>query len=575
MIPRGRRAEVSLARLRRLGLWPWGALAVMLLAVAAFCLHETAGTTFWVDEWSWILNRRSGGLSTFLTPHNEHLSLVPVAIYRVLFATAGLRDYGPYRVVVTALHLICITLVFLYIRVRVGDYLALLAAALLLLFGPGWQDFLWPFQLAWLIALAAGIGALLMLDRGSRRGDIGACLLLALSLASAGPSLGIACGLLFEVSARRRPRNLWIVLAPLALYGLWWLTYQHSTLTRHAVVLTPQFVMREAAGALSALVGLGNDTSDSFLDWGPPLIVAATALLVWRRRWLGRLPRRAVTLLVIVLSLWTIIALARANGLGFIANGNDSRYLYVSVVLIVLLIAELSRGVRVGALGGAAVGAIVAVVMLSNIGPLRDGARNLQEQARVTKAQLSALDLTRMIVSPSFRPAGIPFGIVPAGAYFAAERALGWPALSAAQIAAGRNEVRLGVDAELIAIHNVALRPAGAHALTGRASPPSVDSSQGSFVVLNGSCVRYQPVPFVSAGASPSVAVTVPSSGLAIKLSGSPATLLLRRFSTVFQTLGTLSPSKPVMLQIAADLAPQPWHLQIVGGGAASICALG
>jgi hypothetical protein len=37
----------------------------MLAAAAALVLHETRGTTIWFDEWSWALERRGGGASSF------------------------------------------------------------------------------------------------------------------------------------------------------------------------------------------------------------------------------------------------------------------------------------------------------------------------------------------------------------------------------------------------------------------------------------------------------------------------------------------------------------------------------
>ncbi len=228
----------------------------LLVAGGVVLAYETRGTTFWADEWSWILGRRSGGAGTFLEPHNQHLSLVPVAIYKLLFATVGLRHYGPYRAVLIACDLACAALVFAYVRRRLGGFLALLAAALILLFGPGWQDILWPFQIGWLIAIGAGVSALLMLDRRERRGDIAAAILLMVSLASSSVGLAIAVGVAIDVLQRRRRGDWWIFLAPLAVYVLWWLAYQHTGFHRHALVLLPRFVFDAAAGVMSSLTGL-------------------------------------------------------------------------------------------------------------------------------------------------------------------------------------------------------------------------------------------------------------------------------------------------------------------------------
>src|SRR5438045_469852 len=75
----------------------------------------------------------------------------------------------------------------------------------------------------------AGVGALLALDRRDRAGDVAASLLLALSLASSGVGIPVALGVIVDVLGRRgRSRELWILAAPLILYGIWWLAYQTS-----------------------------------------------------------------------------------------------------------------------------------------------------------------------------------------------------------------------------------------------------------------------------------------------------------------------------------------------------------
>ena len=77
----------------------WIGLAALLLFTAAVVLRETRDTTLWGDDIGWALDRRSGSL---LRPHNGHFSLIPLLLYRALFATAGLTDYLPYRVMITA-----------------------------------------------------------------------------------------------------------------------------------------------------------------------------------------------------------------------------------------------------------------------------------------------------------------------------------------------------------------------------------------------------------------------------------------------------------------------------------------
>ncbi len=98
----------------------WIALASLLVIGAALLLRETRDTALWFDEWVWVQDRRGNSLGTFLESHNGHFSLVPVVLYKLLFATAGLDHYLPYRVMVTAAHVLCVVLVFVYARRRVG-----------------------------------------------------------------------------------------------------------------------------------------------------------------------------------------------------------------------------------------------------------------------------------------------------------------------------------------------------------------------------------------------------------------------------------------------------------------------
>src|SRR5947209_8249279 len=75
----------------------WLVLAAGLLMTGGVVYHLTRGTNFWFDEWAWIVGRRGWSASAFLNDHNGHLSLVPVAIYKLLFVTAGLRHHSAYR----------------------------------------------------------------------------------------------------------------------------------------------------------------------------------------------------------------------------------------------------------------------------------------------------------------------------------------------------------------------------------------------------------------------------------------------------------------------------------------------
>jgi hypothetical protein len=555
----------------------WIALVGLLAIAAVFLLHETRGTTLWFDEWTWALARRGGDLDTYLKPHGEHLSLVGLVVYKLLFATAGIDDYTPYRVVVTAAHLVLVALVFVYASRRVGGFLALLAAALMLFFGPGWPDVLWPFQVSWLISLGAGLGALLMLDRADRAGDIGACALLALSLASSSLGVAIALGVAVELAwARRSWRPLWIVAVPGALYGLWWLVYHEaSAIVRHNIVVTPRFVADGVAASIAALAGLGGqtkpDAAGTLLDWGRPLAVVAVAILAWRLARTRPIAPRLLGLLTIALSFWALTGLNRAE----ISPPYANRYLYVGALVVVLVAIELARNVRVQPAAAAVLAVAAIAAAVSNIGVLRAGARYLRADAQMTKADLGALEIGRQVAKPDFPARGLPgfpLLVLTAGPYFATERAVGSPAASPAEIGASSERARRAADTDLIALHGVALRPGAGGA--SRGAPPRVDSAAGGTAAADGACVRFVPASVAAPGAGSEIQVALPAAGVVLRGEGGPVTVGVRRFADEYQPVGTLAASSSATLRIGPDRATQPWHLRIASARPATVCAL-
>ncbi len=152
--------------------------AAAVLIAGGVLLNWLSELTFWRDEWAFILNRRGSGLDTYLDPYVEQLVAIPIAIYKLLIAVFGLESPIPFQVASTLVFLTSIVALFVYVRRRVGEWLALAAALPILFLGPSWDDLLFPFQIAFFAPVACGLGALLALDREDRRGDVIACALL-------------------------------------------------------------------------------------------------------------------------------------------------------------------------------------------------------------------------------------------------------------------------------------------------------------------------------------------------------------------------------------------------------------
>jgi hypothetical protein len=437
--------------------------------------------------------------------------------------------------------------------------------------------------MGWLISLAAGIGALLMLDRGDRRGDVAASALVGLALASSGLGLPIAAGVLVDVLwGRRQWRAVWIAAAPLAVYAVWWLAYQDTGIMRQNIALAPGFAADAAAGALAALTGLTEIRPDANgiladagggLGWGRPLAVLAASALAWRLLALRPVPARVLALLAIPVAFWLLTGLQRAH----VGSPEASRYLYVGGVFILLLAVEAARGVVVPRVVPVALAAAVGLAVISNLGDLRAGARYLRIQDAVERADLAALELSRAGLPPGYVAArfpGTPFISIGARAYLAAAKADGSPADTPAELAAAPEPARQNADAELVNLRRVAVS-AGAPPPAGAA--PAVDTTAGGTATRRGACVRFRAAAVTSSADGPELQLAVPAGGVRITAAGGPVTLAARRFGVGFAEppLATVAPGATAGVRVAHDDVAQPWHLSLRPQSSVNACGLG
>jgi hypothetical protein len=553
------------------------AMGLLLLIGAALVLVKTRGTAPWFDEWTWIVHRRNGGLDTFLQPHNEHFVLVQVVIYRLLFAMAGLSHSLPYRAVTVVAASACVLLVFVYARRRVGGWAAVAAAALLLFLGPAWEVILWPFEIGWLMSVGAGLACLLALDRRDRRGDVAAAVLLAVSLASSGIGVVIAIGVAVEILvARRRPRDLWVVAAPLILFGLWWLGYhERSQFTSHGLTRAPHWVADAAAASLAAVTGLGghsvpDNNVGTLLKWGRPLAIAAFVVLVFALPRLRPINPRVVTLAAMVGAFWLLTALDRT----LLGEPYVSRYLYVGAVFLILVVIELAAGRSLPRPVAAVLAVAVLAVITSNVRVLDDGASYLRGAGLQTRLVLGAADLAGIAARPDFVLGlpGSPFVHVTTGDYRAAARDLGTPAAGEAALATASEDHRRLIDAQLIGAEGLRLRPIAAQ--PGGAAPRVV-ASGGGRVTRRGSCAVLRPAAVMSAAIPPSLQVIVAPGGATVTAPDGSVAVGVRRFADDFQDLGKVSAGQAASLRIPRDRGARPWQLLArPSAGTVEICGV-
>lgn len=530
---------------RRATLLAWIVVGVASVAAAALLLHVGRGLTWFYDEWSWILTRRTGSLDDFLANHNGHLNLVPVAVYKVMWAMFGLEHYTAFRVLAVVLHVGTCVLLFVYVRRRAQLWFAVAATVVILFLGYAYQDLLWPFQIQYLGAVAAGIGALLLLDRRDAVGDVGASVALAVAVACSGVGLPFVGAVTLELLLRRTSwRRLWVPLVPLALWGLWYLQYGTSQVKGSNFHLVPENAALMGSAASGALFGISMDSGRVLL--GLLGIVVAVVLAVERR-----ISPRFAAVLALALGYWILTALSRAQ----YHDPAASRYLYPGAVFVVLVLAELVPRVprgsgRVGTvLGGLVLVVLVAVSVRGNVDQLRQGGAGLRDASTYVKAELRAVELAGARVDPGFRPDPVRAPQIDAGRYLAAIHDLGSPADSVADLRRQPAAVRNAADVVLLQALRVRLRGAG----DGTGSACSVSKP---------------------AGASDAQVELQARGPVVISAEASPVRVAARAFGDAPVSLGTVAPGTTRTLGLV-PIAAGPWRVQVDSSGPVRVCPAG
>ena len=442
------------------------ATGVLLAAVAlsAFLiLYWSRGETFYADDWTYIVARQGWALKTLFFPTVGHLIVLPLVLFKTLLEMFGADSALPFRLAALFFVQLNGVLVYLLARRRVGPWLALVPAVLMLFLGSGWEMIISPFALNALMSIAAGLGMLLFLDRSDRAGDVAAAALLVVSLASF--SLGVVFGVIAAWEVLQRPRRglptAWVYLVPAVLYGAWliWASqYDQSQLEATNIGPSPTALVDGAAAVAASIFGVFRSPgpeNPAFpdlgirIDWGIPIALALVAALVLRLRAAPRPTPRAWALIVGLVVLWGLLALSVGPARSLLA----SRYVYPGVLLVLLLAAELVAGARISRGWRVAVLAALGVSLVANVDTIREGGAYFRAEASYNRAQLAALELERDHLPDEFQVEGPSSELLPhgdmlflAGDYFEAVDEYGSPAYSQAQLAEAGPEQRAAAD---------------------------------------------------------------------------------------------------------------------------------
>jgi hypothetical protein len=535
-------------------------LGTALAVAATVTLVLASKMTFYADTWELLINRRDPSVDALLQPHNEHLVILPVLFEQLFLRVFGMTSAMPEYVLLVAFLLATATLLYVYVERRVGPWLALFAAVILLFLGPAWEVLLWPFEITFIGPILFGLAMLLALEREDRRGDIAACVFLTVALGFS--SLGVPFIAAAVVAVAQGRRQTWlgrayVFVIPAALFVVWYLGWGHtaeSHISLHNMLASPRFVADSIAVAVGALFGLGTNPAEGGLDpvWGRAILVALVVVLGYRQvRKPGFSP-----------GLWPVVAVAATNWFLTAFNAfpgrepTASRYQYASAIFVLLILANLLKGVR---LSGRAVwvgAALTAVAVAPNLVVLKQGANTLKQQAVITRSDTAALEIARRTVDPEFQLnpelAGTPSLVnVFAGPYFEAVDEYGSPAYTTSELESAPEEGRRQADIVL-----------------AQALPLSTVTQLGEYPGSGGAgCVT------IRGGAPAEVPV---GAGLTkIELApGPPAAFTLRRFAVGEYPVATEgAPGDSVTaMRIPRDGASQPWSLHVEASQMARVC---
>lgn len=540
-------------------------LGAALVASSALICALCWDNTFFQDTWAFLLDRQSNAPKFFFAPHNEHIVVLPVVITKVLLAVFGMSSGKPEMFAATLLLAANGALLFFYARRRVGPWIALMAACLLLFLGSGWPVLLWPFENEFTGAVTGGLAMLLLLDRGDRRGDAWACvaLVVAVLFGSLGTAFIVAAAVDVLVNRKERGwRRAYVFLIPALVYVAWWLGWGHEAethLTLRNVLASPLYVMEGFATAIGSLFGLSTTpvNSPGHPDWGRPLLIAAVALAAfgqWRKPGFSRgfWPVAAAGLVY-----WLLAAFNTMPG----REASADRYVYAGVVFVLLIAVNLLQGVRFSRNGLIVAALVTAAAIAPNLAQMKDGSDWLKGQTILTRADTGAMEIARRTVPPTFSLGSVEatgtasLAVVQAEKYFEAIDRWGSPAYTPEELETAPQFGRFYADIVL-----------------SQALPLSTETEPGTFdrgdVAEN--CLRFP------AGSLTRTSEVELGPGLTrIEVAPGPqANFSLRRFATDEYPVPTEGApgESTTLLRIPRDSAPQPWYLHVAASQLVRVC---
>jgi hypothetical protein len=557
----------------------WILFAVAAVISIALIGFAGRGQTLKGDEWGFAYRLATETLPHAIlhAPPGKYLIVLPMLLYKAAFSTIGIGDYLPYRLIGMALTVATAALFLILASRRVGPLVALLGAILILFLGSSSEVTATALRIPTQVALVAGLGMLLFLQRRDLWADIAACALLLVSITShpLGTAFAAAAAVLvLSRAASERWRRAWVFVVPLTAFAAWYLALREpfpgGPSLGDQVRDLPRFEAQSLAVMAAAVTGVFHWPTRHFLTPLSYAIAGVIVVFTAARTLTRRMPPEFWAILAALIVLFGAPAFAA----GGVRSPAATRYIFPGVVMLLLLFVELAGDVRFATrparVAGAAAAAVALFAIVCNAIALERNARMWSAAGSRLRAELTAVDLARGQVDPAFRVENpsIPapnqlkvfFGLA-ASAYFATTSDFGSPAFTPAQLRLKPPPLREAADvilARALALH---LSPAATMPQSGGVRP-RVLATTGEVKGSTPGCVTVLP-----SGTSPSSQIEVPPGGILLAGARRTDRLALARFGAVYgYRLQPPNSGGLVSLRIPPDAVSSPWKLLIVGG---------
>jgi hypothetical protein len=443
----------------------WPLLAALCVAAVAIVVVLGTQLTFFNDDWYFLLQRpglaSKPGLDEFLAPHNGHLVLIPVAVYKLLVAVFGLGTQVPFRLVL-GLEIAAVGVaVYALVVGRSTVPIALCASAIVVLLGPAWEDLLFINPMDLLGALALGLAALGVLERDTPRRNALACGLLVLAVCMSNAGIPFVVAAAVAIALRRRVSQAWVAAVPALVFAAWYAGWGHTAptgLSATNLAHLPKYVAHSAGMGLVSITGLnrGVDVDHYLLGYVLLALLAAAMIARWVRR--GPPPAWVAVPAVAALGFWALTGAGYTPGREPLA----SRYQLIDAALILVTCAAWFAPLRPGRAATVAIAVVAVAAIASNLQTLfGPGYSFMRTQAAFARTDIGALEIAgpraaarAWLLEPVARNPYLS-GIT-GNRYFAVSRAHGAPAFDTpAEITAAPPDRRAAADSVLASAYAI------------------------------------------------------------------------------------------------------------------------